>query len=118
VTTVRWDARVQNSVGNYSARANETFVVVQFNATAGDDNDDYAPVTSCCTSTGRTGRPRRSRTRPTRSRASYADADGARRYVASCPCSPCRRTDGATLVETYDGPGVRFQRADLTFDVE
>jgi len=120
VTTVRWDARVQNSVGNYSARANETFVVVQFNATAGDEITTLRPSNFVLHVNGTNRAPQtfqnttntfKSKLLPTR----MAPGDTSRGVlVFSVP----ENFDGATLVETYDGPGVRFQRADLTFDVE
>jgi hypothetical protein len=119
-TTVRWDARVQDTVGNYSARPNETFVVVQLNATAGDEITTLRPgnfvlhvnnTNRAPQSFRNTSNQFRSKLLPTRM---PPGESGRGVVVFSVP----ERFDGATLVETYDGPGVRFQRADLTFDVE
>ena len=119
-TTVRWDARVQDTVGNYSARANETFVVVQMNATAGDEITTFRSENFALHVNGTNRAPQafqnttnafRSKLLPTR----IPPGETERAVVVfSVP----EGFDGATLVETYDGPGVRFERADLTFDIE
>ncbi|WP_232700785.1 restriction endonuclease [Halobacterium wangiae] len=120
VTTVQWDARVQDTVGNYSARPNETFVVVQFNATAGDEITTLRPGNFVLHVDGRNRAPQtfqnttnafKAKLLPTRIAPGETSSAA---VVFSVP----EDFDGATLVETYDGPGVRFERAELTFDVE
>lgn len=119
-TTVRWDARVQDTVGNYSARANETFVVVQMNATAGDDITTLRPSHFALHANGTNRAPQTFQNTSNEFRSSLlpariAPGESSRAVVVfSVP----EDFDSATLVETYDGPGVQFQRADLAFDVE
>jgi hypothetical protein len=123
---VRWSARTQADLGNYSAPDGQTFVVVQFeasrpNGTAGNGtvalrNDDVALAVDDTF----------------RSVQTFENAsDGFRSALLPKPV-PANGTargvvvflapaafDGATLVETYEGPGVRFERdRDLEFDVE
>jgi len=120
-TTVEWDVRVQDTVsgGNYSAPDGETFVVVQTNVTAGASpatlrmehfvlavNGTNQPVrefSNASQAFRRTQLPVR------------VSANGSARAVLVFTAP--EDFDGATLVETYDGPGVQFERTDLEFDV-
>ena len=119
-TTIRWDARVQDTVGNYSARANETFVVVQTNVTAGNEITTLRSENFALHVNGTNRAPQTFRNTTNQFRGKLLPTrippgeTGRAVVVFSVP----EDFDSATLVETYDGPGVRFQRADLTFDVE
>ncbi|MFC3478296.1 restriction endonuclease [Halobacterium litoreum] len=122
VTTVRWDVRVQDSVsgGNYTAPAGETFVVVQTNVTASGSPATLRPEQFVLAVNG-TNQPVREFSNASRSfrstqlpvRVSPGQSSRAV-LVFTAP----EGFDGATLVETYDGPGVQFVRTDLAFDVE
>ncbi|MFB6072229.1 MAG: restriction endonuclease [Halobacterium sp.] len=118
--TVRWDARLQDTVngGNYTSGQNHTFVVVQFNATAGGEAATLRAEHFVLAANGtnyavaefaNVTRSFRAKQLPKR-----VPANGSARAVLiyRVPAG----VDGATLVETYDGPGVRFVRADLAFD--
>jgi hypothetical protein len=118
---VRWNVRTQTELGNYSAPDGQTFVVVQFEATAASNetvalrNSDFALAVNDTF----------------RSVQAFENASNAFRSTQLPKPVPASGTargvvvflapaefDGATFVETYDGPGLRFERADLEFDVE
>jgi len=118
---VRWDARTQPELGNYSAPDGQTFVVVQFEATSAGNgtvalrdshfvlavNDTFRSVQSFENASDSL----RSTLLPT-----PVPGNGSARGVVVF-LAPAE-FDGATLVETYEGPGLRFERADLESDVE
>lgn len=121
VVDVKWDARTQAELGNYSAPPEQTFVVVQFEASARNNgtvalrpehfalavNDTFQSVQQF----ENTSRSFRSTQLPTPVSGNES-ARGVAVFLAPA------EFDGATLVETYDGPGLRFERTrDLAFDV-
>lgn len=122
--TAEWDARVQEELrtanNTYRPAAGETFVVVQLRVSAGDspvtlrseqfalavNGTNYAPQTLANVSGEFRGK-----LLPVRV---AAGESGRALVVFSVP----EGFDGATLVERADGPGLRFERAALEFDVE
>jgi hypothetical protein len=118
--TVAWDARTQDDIRNYSTGPNQTFLVVQFNATSTNGtvalrsehfalavNDSFLAVQEFTNMS----QSFRSTQLPV---AVPANGSASGVMVFMVP----EDFDGATLVETYDGPGLRFQRAELEFAVE
>ncbi|WP_336034977.1 restriction endonuclease [Halobacterium yunchengense] len=119
-----WDARVQDEVvtANNTFRPNEseTFVVVQLNVTAGEspatlrsghfalavNGTNHAPQAFTNASREFRGALLPTRVEPGQS--------GRAVVVFTVPAD----VDGATLVERAEGPGLRFERADLAFDVD
>jgi len=118
---VRWDARTQTELGNYTAPDGQTFVVVQFEATSTSNatvalrNGDFALAVNDTFRSVQTFENASDSFRSTLLPTPVPGNGTARGVVVFlAPADP----DGATLVETYDGPGLRFERADLAFDVE
>lgn len=121
VADVRWDARTQTDLGNYTAPEGQTFVVVQFEASARNNgtvglraehfalavNDTFRSVQEF----ENASRSFRSTQLPT----PVSGNESARGVVVFLAPADF---DGATVVETYEGPGLRFERDhDLAFDV-
>lgn len=122
---VRWNARTQTELGNYSAPDGQTFVVVQFEArsAAGTASNETVALRSSDFALAVNDTFRSVQT--------FENASNSFRSAQLPKPVPTNGTargvvvflapadfDGATLVETYDGPGLRFERADLEFDVE
>ena len=119
---VQWNARTQTDLGNYSAPEGQTFVVVQFEATsAGNEtvalrSSDFALAVNDSFRSVQTFENASDAFRSTQL-PKPVPANGTARGVVVF-LAPAD-FDGATLVETYDGPGLRFERShDLEFDVE
>jgi len=119
--TARWDVRTQTELGNYSAPANQTFVVVQLNASMVGNGTAELRDEHFALAVGDSFRSVQSFENESESFESaqlptlVSPGNSARAVVVFL--APAE-FDGATLVETYDGPGLRFERADLEFDVE
>ncbi|MDH5020198.1 restriction endonuclease [Halobacterium rubrum] len=120
--TVQWDARTQTELGNYSAPDGQTFVVVQFEASAAGNetvalrdshfalavNDSFRSVQSFENASDSFRSTQLPKPVP-----GNGSARGVVVFLAPADF------DGATVVETYEGPGLRFERShDLAFDVE
>ncbi|MCF2241535.1 restriction endonuclease [Halobacterium salinarum] len=119
--TVRWTAQPRDEIRNYTAPAGQTFVVVAFEATAtGSEPVTIRDETVALAANGTFRSPQSFTNASTAFRAAQlpkqVPANGTARgiVVFQAPAD----FDGATLVERYGGPGLRFQRADdLSTDV-
>jgi hypothetical protein len=122
VADVQWDARTQTELGNYTAPEGQTFVVVQFEATATGNETVALRGEHFALAVDDTFRS-------VQAFENASDSFRATQLPTPVPGNGSARGvvvflapadfDGATLVETYEGPGVRFERAsDLEFDVE
>jgi hypothetical protein len=118
---VQWNARTQTELGNYSAPDGQTFVVVQFEATATTNGtvalrrSNFALAVNDTFRSVQTFQNASDSFRATQLPTPVPGNGSARGVVVFLAPADF---DGATLVETYDGPGLRFERADLEFDVE
>jgi hypothetical protein len=117
--TVQWDAAVTDTVGNYSEPANSTFVVVQLNAsstngTVGLRSEHFALAANGTYYSVQSFTNMSQSFRATQPPVAVpAGGTGSGVLVFTVP----EGFDGATLVETFGGPGLRFQRAELAFSV-
>ncbi|MGB9963983.1 restriction endonuclease [Halobacterium hubeiense] len=122
--TAEWDVRVQDELrtanNTYEPADGETFVLVQMNVTAGDSqvvvrNQNFALAVNGTNYGHQRFENASQQFRQQLSAATAAPGESGRMLVVfSVP----EEFDGATLVERPDGPGLRFERADLAFDVE
>ncbi|MCG1002117.1 MULTISPECIES: restriction endonuclease [Halobacterium] len=122
--TAKWDARVQDELetanNTYRPNDGETFVVVQLNVTAGDSqlvvrNQNFALSVNGTNYGHQRFENASQQFRAQMSAVTAAPGEsGSMLVVFSVP----EDFDGATLVERPDGPGLRFERAELTFGVE
>jgi len=121
VADVKWDVRTQTELGNYSAPDGQTFVVVQLETTARDNgtvalrSEYFALAVNDTFRSVQTFENASNAFRSTQLPTPVSGNESARTVVAFLAPTDF---DGATLVETYEGPGLRFERADLAFDVE
>ncbi|SEW08721.1 restriction endonuclease [Halobacterium jilantaiense] len=120
VADVTWDVRTQTDLGNYSAPSGKTFIVVQLNVSSTGNGDVDLRDEHFALAVNDTFRSVQSFENESRSFRSaqlptlVSSGESARAVVVFV--AP-ESFDGATLVETYEGPGLRFERADLAFDV-
>ncbi|GAA0270138.1 restriction endonuclease [Halobacterium noricense] len=122
--TAEWDARVQDEIqtanNTYQPNEGETFVVVQLNVTAGDSqvvvrNQNFALSVNGTNYGHQRFENASQQFRQQLSAVTAAPGESGRMLVVfSVP----EDFDGATLVERPDGPGLRFEHADLASDVE
>jgi hypothetical protein len=120
---VRWNVRTQTDLGNYSApTTNQTFVVVQFEASSTSNGTVALRDGDFALAVGGSFQP-------VQGFENASDSFQATQLPKPVTGNETVRGvivflapadfDGATLVETYEGPGVRFERdGDLEFDVE
>jgi len=122
--SAKWDVRVQDTIqtdaNTYEAPPNETFVLVQLNVTAGDSQVVVRQQNFALSVHGTNYGYQRfenasQQFRRQRAAVTAAPGESGRLLVVfSVP----EEFDGATLVERADGPGLRFERADLEFGVQ
>ncbi|CQH47839.1 homolog to restriction system mrr [Halobacterium hubeiense] len=122
--SAEWDVSVQDEIqtdaNTYEPPEGETFVVVQLNVTAGDSQvvvrqQNFALVVNGTNYGYQRFENASQQFQQQRAAVTAAPGESGRLVVVfSVPAE----FDGATLVERADGPGLRFQRADLDFDVE
>lgn len=122
VADVTWNARTQADLGNYTAPEGQTFVVVQFEAAATTNGTvalrrgNFALAVNDTFRSVQTFQNASDSFRATQLPTPVPGNGSARGVVVFLAPADF---DGATLVETYDGPGLRFERDhDLAFDVE